>query len=134
MTTRERTGYDIHDHITYLRKQGFSDEEIRQKIEEWAAKATPVGLDAVRREVERKEKKKQAKKDDRPLITITVEEHKVNNQAIAALATAANVYQCGGLLSRITRESIAPASPMASASPKGPPASRRCRKPSCASY
>jgi hypothetical protein len=42
--------------------------------------------------------------DDRPEITITTEEHEVNDQAVAALARDPAVYQRGGLLVRVARD------------------------------
>jgi hypothetical protein len=42
--------------------------------------------------------------DDRPSITITTEEHLVNDQAVAALARDDTVFQRGGLLVRVVRD------------------------------
>jgi hypothetical protein len=48
--------------------------------------------------------------DDRPCITITTDEHLVNDQAVAALARDPHIYQRGGALVRVIRD----ASPAAS--------------------
>src|SRR5262249_25262294 len=46
--------------------------------------------------------------EDRPAITITTDEHLVNDQAVAALARDPNVYQRGGLLVRVVHD-VSPA-------------------------
>jgi hypothetical protein len=46
--------------------------------------------------------------DYRPVITITTEEHLVNAEAVAALTRDGNIYQRGGLLSRVLRD-VSPA-------------------------
>jgi hypothetical protein len=46
--------------------------------------------------------------DDRPAISITTDEHLVNDEAVAALARDASLYQRGGLLVRIVRD-VSPA-------------------------
>src|SRR5262249_26132166 len=53
--------------------------------------------------------------DERPSITITTEEHEVNEKAIQALARDASFYQRGNLLVRIMRD--------------GSPASKGIRRP-----
>jgi hypothetical protein len=47
---------------------------------------------------------KDDKKDDRPKILISTEEHKINDQAVAALANDRRIYQRRGLLVRIVRD------------------------------
>jgi len=42
--------------------------------------------------------------EDRPTITITTEEHQVNEQAVAALGRDAGLYQRGGMLVRVVRD------------------------------
>jgi hypothetical protein len=46
--------------------------------------------------------------DDRPCITITTEEHLVNDQAVSALARDGSIYQRGGMLVRVVRD-VSPA-------------------------
>jgi hypothetical protein len=46
--------------------------------------------------------------ENRPTITITTEEHEVNAEAVAALATEESIYQRGGLLVRVVRD-VSPA-------------------------
>lgn len=44
------------------------------------------------------------KRDDRPTILITTEEHLVNDQAVAALLRDSSIFQRGGLLVRVVRD------------------------------
>jgi hypothetical protein len=83
---------DAVEFLAHYRGQGETDMQLRDRVERMADQAPEASEEPDAGDVAR------------PVITISTDEHLVNDEAVLALAGDAGLYQRGGILVRIVRD------------------------------